>query len=32
MTGKSHTETSKTLYHFMDLSSEAKKKVLSKKK
>lgn len=32
MTGKSHTETSKPLYHFMDLSSEAKKKVLSKKK
>jgi hypothetical protein len=32
MTGKSHTATSKPLYHFMDLTSEAKKKVLSNKK
>jgi len=32
MTGKSHTKSSKDLYHFMELSSQAKKKVLSKKK
>jgi len=32
MTGKSHTKSSKDLYHFMDLSPEAKRKVLSKKK
>lgn len=32
MTGKVHTDSSKPLYHFMDLSSSAKKKVLSKKK
>lgn len=31
MTGKTHTASSKTLYHFMDLNSDAKKKVLSKK-
>lgn len=32
MTGKSHTEASKNLYHFMELDSTAKKKVLSKGK
>jgi hypothetical protein len=32
MTGKSHTATSKPLFHFMELGSVAKKKVLSKKK
>ena len=32
MTGKKHTETSKPLYHFMELSPEAKRKVLSKTK
>lgn len=32
MTGKSHTASSKDLYHFMELSSQAKKKVLSKGK
>lgn len=32
MTGKSHTKSSKDLYHFMDLSAESKRKVLSKKK
>jgi hypothetical protein len=32
MTGKTHTASSKDLYHFMDLSTEAKRKVLSKKK
>lgn len=32
MTGKSHTKSSKLLYHFMELPSESKKKVLSKKK
>lgn len=32
MTGKSHTPASKNLYHFMELNSTAKKKVLSKKK
>jgi hypothetical protein len=32
MTGKTHTASSKPLYHFMELSAEAKRKVLSKKK
>lgn len=32
MTGKSHTESSKPLYHFMELTSDARKKVLSRKK
>lgn len=32
MTGKTHTASSKDLYHFMELSTEAKRKVLSKKK
>jgi len=32
MTGKTHTASSKDLYHFMELSAEAKRKVLSKKK
>jgi hypothetical protein len=32
MTGKLHTESSKNLYHFMELSSISKKKVLSNKK
>lgn len=32
MTGKIHTASSKMLYHFMELGSEAKKKILSKKK
>lgn len=32
MTGKTHTASSKMLYHFMELDSEAKKKILSKKK
>jgi hypothetical protein len=32
MTGKTHTESSKILYHFMDLGAEAKKKILYKKK
>lgn len=32
MTGKKHTETSKPLYHFMELSTKAKRKVLSKSK
>jgi hypothetical protein len=32
MTGKTHTASSKTLYHFMELSADVKKKVLSKKK
>jgi len=32
MTGKAHTASSKTLYHFMELSAEGKRKVLSKKK
>jgi hypothetical protein len=32
MTGKTHTASSKILYHFMDLGSEAKKKILYKKK
>lgn len=32
MTGKVHTDTSKNLYHFMELSPAAKRKVLSKNK
>jgi len=32
MTGKTHTSSSKVLFHFMDLSPEAKKKILYKKK
>ena len=32
MTGKTHIASSKDLYHFMELSTEAKRKVLSKKK
>jgi hypothetical protein len=32
MTGKTHTATSKNLYHFMDLSATAKNKILSKSK
>lgn len=32
MTGKTHTASSKTLYHFMELEKDAKRKVLSKKK
>lgn len=32
MTGKSHTTSSKPLYHFADLSASAKKQTLSKKK
>jgi len=32
MTGKTHTASSKPLYHFMELDKEAKRKVLSKKK
>jgi hypothetical protein len=32
MTGKTHTATSKNLYHFMDLNAAAKKKVLAKGK
>ena len=32
MTGKIHTDTSKNLYHFMELSDSEKKKVLSKSK
>lgn len=32
MTGKTHTASSKPLYHFMELSSDIKKKVLSKNK
>lgn len=32
MTGKVHTSSSKALYHFMELESDAKKKVLSKKR
>ena len=32
MTGKNHTESSKPLYHFMELASDARKKVLSRKK
>lgn len=32
MTGKSHTASSKDLYHFMELSAESKRKVLSKNK
>lgn len=31
MTGKTHTSSSKNLYHFMELSNQAKRKVLSKK-
>lgn len=31
MTGKSHTASSKNLYHFADLNVSAKKQVLSKK-
>jgi hypothetical protein len=32
MTGKAHTASSKPLYHFMDLDSSIKKKILSKKR
>lgn len=32
MTGKTHTTSSKTLYHLADLVSGAKKKALSKKR
>jgi hypothetical protein len=32
MTGKSHTASSKDLYHFMELSPKSKKTVLSKTK
>jgi hypothetical protein len=32
MTGKVHTDTSKPLFHFMELSPSVKKKLLSSKK
>lgn len=32
MTGKTHTDSSKDLYHFMELSSDVKKKILSRSK
>jgi hypothetical protein len=32
MTGKTHTASSKPLYHFMDLAPSVKKNILSKKK
>ena len=32
MTGKTHTASSKVLYHFMDLGKDAKRKILSKRK
>lgn len=32
MTGKTHTASSKNLFHFMDLPSTVKKKIMTKKK